>query len=335
MSKFKYDNDFLHFRIQLIQFIMKKSLMLTFISVCLGACQSVIEIPQPGDKPPLTVNAIFTPDSLMKVEVYNSVSFFDSVMPFQPVANALVTVKATNGNTISFHFENNLYTANVRPSSGETYKLIVTAPGYLGQVTAFTTIPGKKPDFNIEDYGTDTSDTRNKNNLYIDLSVNDPAGQVNYFSISAEIQQLVYKPDTNSIAGKWMIADTVETGSYIRVESHGDQEFSPDDSYDPTTQIFIDPRDNFRIWIQNDRYIPDLPQNLSFKIIIREIDNDYYEYLRSAYSNLNNSSAVFTGPVRVYSNISGGLGIFSNYTENSIIKNYPDIKLIEDYFGNK
>jgi hypothetical protein len=290
----------------------------------LGACASVIEIQIPDSRIPVTVNAVFSPDSLMKVELYRAVNFYDTIRPFLPVENAGITVTSGAGKKFELHWDNGYYMANDFPEYGESYEISVTIPGYSGTVTAVTRIPERKPDFRIVQYGIDSSTFSFINVLFVDIELNDPPGVKNIYTISAEEEALVYTIDPDSPDHEPILTDTLIQQGYVFIEPPpGNHDLAGDKLFDLNEKVLIDPHEGFRIRLSAWEPSEDKPRYLSFRIIIREINEDYYSYLTTAYINQDHYGDIISGPSRVYSNIVNGTGIFAAVAGSRIQADHP------------
>jgi hypothetical protein len=60
------------------------------------------------------------------------------------------------------------------------------------------------------------------------------------------------------------------------------------------------------------------PDSAFLRIYLLSTDKPYYDFHRSA-ENISLGDGPFTEPTLLYSNVSGGLGIFASYTLDSLI----------------
>lgn len=303
--------------------IMPLRISLIFL-VTLAACETTIDVDIPGDyKSLLVIDGDFNPDSIWAIKVNKSVPFGGSINVSELfVQDATVTILGESGQSETLaHTGSGIFRSqsDTYPAAGEVYRLDVISPGFES-VHAISHAPGLQSAFlDIQAVDTESSFAHT---YHLRFSVTDLPGK-SYYQVRI---------------------DQVEP-SCLRegVPSYNNISFnSPEPSFyhDATT---LDEPPNARNAYSGAFYAPYFSDRLfeddvrEFEIFARVsiFENEPIQHLRLVVSSLSeeqvlhqrtfilqdeylfNEDPIFGSAINIYSNIEGGLGIFSGYTNNS------------------
>ncbi|MBD0257163.1 MAG: DUF4249 domain-containing protein, partial [Cytophagales bacterium] len=143
---------------------MKYFGLLLSVWLLTSACRTTIDVDVPRNPTQLTANALFTPDSVWRVELTGNRYILDTAR-FAPVPDAQVRVMQ-GGNTVAVleyagddrYSGNSLYKAREgRPRVSQEYSLEIMRPG-TGTLTTSSRVPAQTPVISVV---WDTLDVRN------------------------------------------------------------------------------------------------------------------------------------------------------------------------------
>jgi hypothetical protein len=290
---------------------------LVFLLLICSCQKEIVFIPNTGRK--LVINGLITTDSLINVRISKSYYFKDPLMGsaiYSEFDSAEVRFYKNNIYLDSLHYSghsnystdvyyNNNYWSNyVLPMSGNEYKIIVKKAGFT-DATATTKIPRL---VKIEKVDTSRISLPHSSGFIIDCSVvfTDPPGEKNYYLINIVSRHLpwrkeylnfrcndpIMEEELSSASNNWKygyaFSDKLIDGKKysLNVSFTGSSYF--DSPYNPN------PRTSYTYY---------------FRLI--SITEEYFTYIKSL--NLFNAtySNPLAEPVMVYSNVSGGYGIFA------------------------
>lgn len=270
---------------------MKKVLILVpVLALVLFACEEDANIEIPETEPKLVLSCFLTPqDSILRARISKSNPIFNSAASNtgDPVTNATVilygnstsTALAYNANTQSYEVDAAVF--SIIP--GNEYHLVVTEPSGM-QAEAFTTVPLSAPTA-FQCTATDTLVNSDPWYTYGETeytySFNDAGGQANYYRFVAyNVKYDSISTDTLLEKAGWDIFND-ENADGTTISRHSITWFSEFG----TNLVAYD------VWMMNCNY-------------------DYYTFHQSLY-NYNGGGDPFSEPTLIYSNVTGGLGIFA------------------------
>ncbi len=262
----------------------------------LTSCESDATVDVPETKPKLVVSSFISPqDTQVVVRVKRSKPIFQSynVNTSASVANASVSI--TNGSTtmqLNYNSTGEYYgvSATLFPiTAGTTYTLTVTTPE--GETaTAKTTVPGVAPAAMNVSYTYVVEDSNSffvSRHYTITINWNDFSGQSDlYRVVPVQLVKSVINPtDTFQLrAGEFLISDANNDGGTIQ-----------------------DKIDFYNHIAQGSDTI------VGFDFYLMRSSPEYYLYHESLLNY--NSGDPFSEPSLIYTNITGGLGVFGSYQQ--------------------
>ncbi len=305
---------------------MKAALRLFPFLTALCACEQVIEPDLPEHPPRLVLQAFFTSDGAWTAHVARSFGILEpqSVHGGSLVDDAAVELLAGdrvvgklefNYTVVAYVFEGGALQA------GETYSLRVTAPGFE-TVRATDTVPGPVPT-SVRLYrprASAGSESGAGRDLSIELEIQDPPGEANYYQISlfrvyegreeGEARDFIpaFRREENfSTKDPSILADNSVDGSPFEEGGfEGKAPYFRDTLFDGSTH---------EIELSTD--FAGGPDFSEIRLQVLYISEAYYEYLKTARLHHDTLDNPFAEPLNVYSNVENGYGIFAGYSSQT------------------
>ena len=307
---------------------------LLFLGV-LSACEMPLDLGDPKDYTPvLVINSFFTPDSVWTVRVSRSVAIEEPASAqelFVKDASVTVTRKSGYRETL-IHTRDGTYRSNGGhfPVEGETYELDVSSSG-IGSVRAVSHSPEMKTSFvSIAPASTDSPDDLR---YRLRFSVTDLPGK-SYFRLT--LRQVA--PSCLSGSGYISVHDDPEgVPDYMLLTfESSDPSFyhdaakldEPPNALDDESIPFLTPYFSDRLF-ENATHAFEIvfePTTFEteieprFMLVVSGLSEEQVRHDRTLLLQDDYLFAVdpiFTKPIDLYSNVEGGLGIFSGYTNNT------------------
>lgn len=287
---------------------MRTTIFALFILVATG-CELVVDIDVPAEKPKLTLNAFFTPDSTWHAELTLSRYILDD-NPYQPVNDAVVTIHQ-NGNLVAtlLHQGDGHYKAAGSPVAGQAYEIRAESTVY-GRVQSQSFVPEPVV---IEDVQLDmppTQPTTSNPEVPITLVFQDRPGEANYYQILIYMEHRAYDEEGNEHVYYWP----------THLES--------DDPALNNGELF----DDSRIGYFNDVQFEGKRVTIRLKglywnfygyrralVVLRCLSEDLYRYETTRELQEETTGNPFAQPVQVYNNIANGFGIFAGYSQSVFV----------------
>jgi len=267
----------------------------------LSSCQKVIDIELPETDPKIVVNSFFTDNSRIKVHLSKSIGILESTAP--DITDASVVLREKGVIIDTMYLESGYYYSHILAERNNKYTLEVTTPG-IKSVFCEDIIPEKTvlqsciytDSVLFDEYANPINELK--------LDFQDVTGP-SFYEIELEAKDVIqnYKIVT------WFVhnSDPVITSTGLL-------------DYNPRTLIFTDKmfdgkHCSVKIYFANDPYpIYDL------KISFRSVSESYYKYKEKQFAYLYSlHQDIFNGmsePINLYSNITGGYGIFAGYSSD-------------------
>lgn len=313
-----------------------RSSLIIFL-VVLSACETAIDIDISGDYTPvLVVGGEFNPDSIWSVKISKSRAIGGSVTAAELfIQDATVMILGESGQSETLvHTGDGVFQSpsGTHPVAGELYRLDVTSPGFES-VYSISHAPRLQSAFvDIQAVNTEFPD---QPRYRLRFSVTDLPSKSYYRAL---IDQVV--PSCRDERGD---LDWYDEPEGVPAYSYGINFNSPEPSfYDDATTLDEPPNvldqygsGRFRAAYFSDRLFEDDVREFEifvrphifetepvprFRLVISSLSEEIVLHERSFTLQdeyLFGSDPLFGNPINIYSNIEGGLGIFSGYTNNS------------------
>ena len=277
-------------------------------------CTRIVDIDIPQVEPKLVVNSLFTDGYRIRVHLSKTASAFDGSTPV--VEDGLVRLFCNDEEIDTLIFNNGYYYSDVEVLQDEKYSILVSVPG-MNEVSAEDIIPTTTL---IESYVHRDSIMLDENNfpvMQLELGFTDKPG-----------------PDFYELS---IIAEYYQDGTYyhhnVGFEYNSDPVLISAGllDYHPKSLVFNDElfdgeqtsiKANY--WMQTDGMplIGGGPEyGYLLFVYLRSVSESYYNYIRKQIiCQYSLESDIFTGmpdPVHMYSNITGGYGIFAGYSSDN------------------
>lgn len=317
------------------RFIARAGFMLWFAGI-LASCGSLVEIvPEfelDNNESKLVVHAYLSPhDTLVKVYVTQSTPVFsDEAIAREDmvVADAVVVLAGADREVVLRYDSTHLaYLINADEfggiRAGATYRLQVRDS--KRSVEAETTVPSAPPA--IASYQLDTAYSsfgdfygRKDTSLTVQFTWKDPPGTGNYYRVAGKALILTDYRETDA-AGKPVIRRGRATVPLQWDDSFGGSEFQTDANLNG--QVMQSPL--ARISLRRPAFVTESgtepgrrPEVKNITLDLLHTDAHYYRYHQSARDHDIAADNPFAEPVLLYSNVRGGLGVFSSFNSFSI-----------------
>ncbi len=269
----------------------------------IASCEKEIELKQDEIDPRIVVNSIFSANDTIWVELSESRNvLYEGALP--SITDA--TLQLTDGNgTFMGDFvhdsDGNYYMASVIPVAGNRYGIKASKNG-LKSINAFTSTPQL-----ISVTSIDTVSFADASEMEFTIKFTDDATVTNYYSISIasyvgyenEFGEIEYY-ETNYFTTKEFYV--INGGDDIGGDGtkFGSEFYFTDEFLSGTNISF-----KGRIYYFNDTEDPRF-----FVVKVASLSEDLYKYKVTYANYLNTQGSPFAEPVRVYSNVENGFGIF-------------------------
>ena len=311
-----------------------KRIWYILIGISLTACLTEVDLSDLRESPRLVVNGVAVAGESLRVSVTRT-WFYTDDHPNVVIPDATVrlyvnghyeeTIPFVPGDTL-FNAAGN-YQAAFVPQVADRLRLEVSAPGYEA-VHAETEVP--QPSTLVDAKAVQeviTADSTMKRISYA-ICFQDAAEEENYYLFRLEEGYL-----SEDSTYRWHVLhlDYAEEPLFGQNSSALDQILFPQYLSGYDGRVFSDEAINglpYTIHLQNTYSYSGTPRIKRLRVRLYAISADYYKYLKTLQDQSNNSfanhliDAGLAEPIRVYSNIDGGLGTFGGCTPNWIEVDY-------------
>ena len=303
---------------------MRRLLLSAAVVLTLAGCETAFEAELPAYEAELSLNGLFAADTLFAVEVRRSFAALEPDSE-EGIGDATLTLyedgervgrlelyapeQASNFTPYRYHLP------GFQATPGRRYTLEAEAPGFPA-ATATDVLPERVPfTLDVDTLEATPDDVR----LAVTLRFTDPADVPNFYALSLAWVE-VHPPWPNGPNSARYVARPVpfESANALLLDGRYDPvligeglpsfdlAYFADAAVDGTEQAI-------RIEVRTSTYVRDEPETLQLSFYA--ISEAYYRYLRSRepyvgwdYDLPDNP---FAEPVRLHSNVEGGLGIFA------------------------
>ena len=295
---------------------MKKTfniIIALLLVLVIQSCETVVDLKTPEHKQLLVPNCFFNTDSFMVVQLSTSKGSLDNNQKSNTVNAATVQV-FENGQIkeILQQIGDGIYKANTfKPKAGKTYHLKINAGNY-DEVDAANTIPIPIPinNFSFKDSAFIESGGGGGYMAQLTLNISDPANEQNYYAIQ------VFTYDTMFLNFPPGPGDTLIIARKIYAYSE-----DPNTSYSSYAEVMMNDEiingQNYSFKINFSSY--EIMPNSKINAVLQSVSKEFFLYATTLTNQQNNQGNPFSEPVRVYSNINNGLGIFAGFSESTVI----------------
>jgi len=288
--------------------------MKTRITVCfflpliaVVSCTLVVDVDVPISEPKITVNSLFSPDSVWDVSLALSRNILDESPFLTPNVSEVVILEETE-RVIStlVQAKPGVYRSDCKPEMGKTYSIRVSAPNQHS-ITATGKVPGPVDVLHVKiDTLDGNQDFGPGQSIAIEVELYDPANEVNFYRFQLYIRS-VYE---------YFRYDTQETVRDTTIIQLGLLEDSPDLLGEGDSNFIISDS-KFNGSITKIKFQPVYPWSVEIievGILAQNLSEEYNEYLKTLNLQRSTDGDPFAQPVKVYSNINNGFGIFAGYS---------------------
>lgn len=306
-----------------------KYLSLFLIFVCLG-CETIIEINPPEYTPEPVATSFFSPDSVWSVTLHSSLGINEKGdTSTEYITDASVRIMDGSNMIEALNYVGNgEYRSNKGrlPVSSTKYTLHVDLPGATS-IQATSTAPPPVPfsDYSIEKTGESGGSFGYKTYRLKAVFKDEP--NPNFYQIGIyqyrasqypEMDSLYQRESANELHPGWSCGYVAAAETEIDIEDRGtgcgvwDAIVVTDRNFDGGTYPWsatVEVSETFG--------------RSELLLVLSSLSEEYFEYQRTLEHNLS-LDPLLDEPINVYSNVSGGLGVFAGYTNTSVILPFPE-----------
>ncbi len=301
------------------------TILFSLVSIfLLNACETTEKIDDFPLRPSrLVVNSYFESDSIWKFQVSNSLSVLDNA-DLKIIDNA--SIRLFKGgeflDTISEMDEDYWYRyTDHLPVQGERYSIEVSTPDFVSVIHAEDILPQAVPLSNVDVIVTDSSFNyeryyewgtiqRGWVEGFFEITFLDPAMEENYYRMS------LYSYDVDYDYVDSTIKHIYKRSVYYQVEDASiEDQFSSDDNL--LFNDFLFDGQKYKIKLSFQEW--DVFKGQEFYVELESLSRTGYLYKKSISEYENASGDPFSEPVRIYSNIENGFGIFAGLSRDQFV----------------
>lgn len=271
--------------------LLFKITALTIVLISLNGCETELDQSSIRFTPRLVVNSFVNSEDFLNVQVSNTVPIADTFPPkFIETANVVVN-DGSNDFTLPFNLGLNKYVANFKPVMGKEYKVTVSYPTYAtatGRMTLPSKLNSPKSTW-IDGTGTDPDGFQTGT---LTCYIADPQSERNYYEIN------LYRYD--DFTQEWLIMRPITTDPFLNENA----------SRTDLGGFLLDDK-SFNGGSRKFDFITSYGSSGSmykYLVEVRSLSDEYYRYLQSL-ANYRKTTAIFSDPTPIYSNITNGRGI--------------------------
>ena len=298
---------------------MKKIVIYTAFIFLAIACKK--EIPFSGDlqKEFIVVNGFIQNDSIVKVSLSHSVPAIGTIdtlaNQITTGATLLLTDLTTNLKYTSDSVDNNgNYIFNAKGITGHQYQLALNHIDYGVVSSTITNVPS--PVFISQWDTASIASTKGKGgkNKLLNFSFNDPVGK-NYYVFK------IVAIDTTDNSEK-NITIRIQDNTQISGKTNGDFLFLDDALFENQTKsVSLNFRPSYYgdESIQPGFYSVNSGVEKKYRFEFYNLTEEVYNYLLSVSNSVQSRKNPLSEPVKVYTNITNGYGIFGGYAKTVVL----------------
>ena len=296
---------------QLHNLTRKPLISLSLLLALLTSCESVLEFDDSDLQPFIVVNALPSTDSLFFANITYSRLFIEN-QPFQPVTDATVTLFINGTALSSSGFDGANYRFNYLPVAGDSLTLQVQVPGQ-------EPITGSTRQVALPDMQTPLAeiDTLQPITLGdISFTLNDPGDIDNFYHI------YILERDSGCRWNDWLQEwDTIDTVVHCYFQCLNQEVTAPEVNavegmlfyYNQLliTDALIDGQaSDLTLSVMMLRDTAEHPLLRQYTLVVEALSPEAYRY-RTELLQAQSAGQYLSEPMRLYSNLSNGVGIFA------------------------
>ncbi len=280
------------------------------IPLLLSQCEKIIDINLPDRDRKIVFNGMINPDSLVTVNLTRSLSVLEpDSFVFLDGAKAWLSEGGEKIGDLVPVGNGNYLLPGFYPSMGEEYRLDVEFDG-LQPAYAITAVPEPVPLGSV-----DTSSTigeYGETEYQLKIRFMDPADDVNYYAL------VLYATNKRYDYLTGQLLDSLETHQVY---------FSLTDPVSDESSVYYGGKTMFNDLLFNGRerlielsfsdYSFFMADTVWLEVKLEQIEPSYFLYATSSQKYYETFRNPFSEPVQVFTNVTGGFGIFSGYASDS------------------
>jgi hypothetical protein len=298
------------------KYILLSIIVMMAFGVLFTSCEKSEKIDDfPLVKPSLVVNALFSPDDSLILDISRSLSVLDNA-PLKRVSQAKVVlyIDGIAADSLLTASSDNLYHLHVVPQMGKSYQVRVSHPNYDTVLSTSESLPEK-----VLISKTDILVTDSNSWWYFDGQDTVFGG---YFQAKASVRFKDPASDGNFYVLRVLVVDTAESSneeewpSYLSSLSSNDlalDEASVGITSNSSSMLFFTDHimngGDYTIYLDLLDY--GFRKSKLYFFELSSVSESAYLYLRTREAYNASQSDPFAEPVQVFSNINGGFGIFA------------------------
>lgn len=306
-----------------------KYIIIPLLAISIYSCETTEKIDDFPLRPSkLVANCFFSPDSVWKIQVSESLSVLDNAeLSLLNNATVLLFRDSTLLDSIKESNSYGVYTSSLHlPVENVTYSIEVTTPKYKNPAKAEARTPKSIP---IEDVTITIRDSMFYRDYYypdenylhgqvegdFGVLIDDPAGAENYYELKIYVYNIYQYWEEDSL--------TFKTDRYPMSFSTDDpvaEDYNSDDFI--TSLLFSDQIFNGQLYELSLHFNDwDATYDRYYEFELKSLSREGYLYRKTVQEYENSNGDPFSEPVVIYSNIENGYGIFAGYSLYVLRKN--------------
>ena len=343
-------------------------LAISILTPAFWSCENTIEFDGQQMSSMIVMNALISPDSLLKVQLSVSKFFLKDDSSFETIDSAEVKLFVNDTvNEILTYVGDGYYTGTYIPKAGDVVKITakklnfnevsastdIVIPTQITGIDTASTNTEAYPIVNYEYMNGETPviDTIGYNynkKLNIRLNINDDPIRKNFYRVSVRIKQ--YFDDGREAEREYYLesedmvfGSTDEAGLFGEGYSRSPYNEFSDELFNGKNYPFkLSVNFNTYVYKNSDNYKPKDPDDYEPPKVVRNemilqvhtISESFFKYLKTLNTN-SNVLEFFAEPVQIYNNVNGGIGVIGSYKIDNYVMEIPVEYLSESYYyGN-
>ena len=303
--------------------MIRVPILLLAVLAALAGCETVVDVELPPHDRQLVAQGFFAPESLWAVRVSHTVGYTD---PERPGWVDDAAVEVWEGGRLLERLaprDSGLYVAaGQRPEPGRDYTLRVSAPGYE-PVEGTSALPDP-PAVATFDAALAPESTDGRSVVRLRVTLDDPPGGAGGYALAVLHLRARVDPQTRAVT---------PLPPALFPFTSGDPALEPPvpnplDTGDPTFLQALFRNDGFdgerrtvEFTIAYDRPPPvgvDPSIQRAFVVVVASLSEALYRYAETAPEQALFGENPFAEPLRVYSNLSNGYGVFAGFSPTAL-----------------